>query len=196
MGVAAEDRGLVGPNISQRPTLEQLSSLAAQHPQMMGVLQRRLDQVRRLKELWVRGNLNGLNGVLNMNMPQDHTVFCDFARAIMRNHLEPALNLDACQTLLSTLRGLLGSKYEDFVTTAVQFTELLLQNFGNLILETQLSCSKIPARQLDLPREERLGKCNACYDHFQEIYRLLPDGQTGSRFSGFRSSLHVFLQRR
>merc|ERR1711972_881490 len=158
--------------------------------QMMGVLQRRLDQVRRLKELWVRGNLSGVNDVLNM--PQDHAVFCDFARAIMRHRLEPALKLDSCQALLSTVRDLLGSKYEDFVKTAFQFSELLLKNFGDLILETRLSCSRIPARQLDLPREERLRKCNACYGHFQEIHRLLPDSQVGSRFSSVRSSLHVF----
>merc|ERR1712226_1634596 len=116
----------------------------------MGILQRRLDQVHRLKELWSRGSLGGLHCVLNV--PQDHAVFCDFARAIMQQRLESSLNLESCQTLLPILRDLMSSKYDDFVATAVQFVEVLLQHFGNLITETRLSCAGIPERQLDLPR--------------------------------------------
>jgi len=175
----------------QAVSLEQISQLSTQHPQMMGVLNRRADQIRRLKELWARGNIASINSVLNM--PQDHAVFCDFARAIMRKQLESALNLDACQALLPILRDLLGSKYDDFVITALQFIEVLLQNFSRLIADTRHSCANIPERQLDLPREERLRKCNACHDHFREIYRLLPETQIGSRFSGFRQTLNTFL---
>lgn len=185
---------------SQRPqrpvvdnTLEQISVLAAQHPQMMGVLQRRLDQVRRLKELWASGNLAGLHGVLNV--PQDHAAFCDFARAIMRQRLEAALNLDACQTLLPLLTELLSSKYEAFVATALQFVEVLLEHFGNVIVETRRSCGGLPERQLDLAREERLRKCNACYGHLQEMHRLLPERPVGTSSSGARASLQAFLQR-
>merc|ERR1712039_722293 len=139
-----------------------------------------------------RGNIANISSVLNM--PQDHAVFCDFARAIMRKRLPPAMNLDACQALLPILRDLLGSKYEDFNITALQFIEVLLQNFSRLISDTRLSCASIPERQLDLPREERLRKCNACHDHFREILRLLPDTGAGGRFAGFRSSLQRFLQ--
>uniref|UniRef100_A0A7S0B7X0 Katanin p80 WD40 repeat-containing subunit B1 homolog n=1 Tax=Pyrodinium bahamense TaxID=73915 RepID=A0A7S0B7X0_9DINO len=181
------------PAVPPRPLDEQISILAAQHPQMVGVLQRRLDQVRRLKELWVSGNLVGLGSILSS--PQDHAAFCDFARAIMQQRLGASLNLDACQTLLPIVQDLLGSKYDDFVNTAVQFTEVLLQHFGDLIAETRLSCSKIPERQLDLAREERLRKCNACYEHFQELHRLLPNRHAGSRCGSVRSALLAFLQR-
>merc|ERR1712060_143497 len=127
-------------------------------------------------------------------MPQDQAAFCDFVRAIMRQSLESDLNLDACQALLPILRDLLGSVYDDFVVTALQFTEVLLQNFRRLIADTRSSCAQISERQLDLPREERLRKCNACYGHFQEIHRLLPEVPAGSRFGGLRTGLHQFLQ--
>mmetsp|Transcript_1363 Transcript_1363/g.3962 ORF Transcript_1363/g.3962 Transcript_1363/m.3962 type:complete len:618 (-) Transcript_1363:75-1928(-) len=172
---------------------EQISTLASQHPQMMGVLQRRLDQVHRLKDLWAAGNLSGLQGILAG--PQDHAAFCDLARAIMQQHQEAALNLDACQVLLPVLQDLLHSKYEDFASTAAQLVEVLLLHFGELITETRVSSSNLPERQMDLPREDRLRKCNACYDQFKEIHRQLPERLGGSRSSGVRSSLRAFLQR-
>lgn len=186
--------GPTTPHRAQRPSAESVESLlqlCSKHERMMGVLQRRREQAQRLKEMWLRGNISGFSGTLE----KDHAAFCDFARAVMRQRLEAALNLDACQTLLPILQELLGSKYEDFVLTAVQFAEVLLQNFGDLIAVTRVECSKIPERQLDLAREERLSKCNACYGHFQDIERLLPNSPIESRFADFRSALHAFLQR-
>lgn len=172
---------------------DQVAQLALQHPQMMGVLQRRLAQVRRCKELWSHGNLSTLSQ--GLQFPQDHAVVCDFARAVMREKLVGALNLDACQTLLPIMRDLMCSKYEDFALTGHQFAELLLQNFGDIISETRTSCARIPERQLDLAREERLRKCNACHQQFCEIQKSLLDGRLASRFGSFRDSLQTFLQR-
>merc|ERR1719375_2197841 len=121
---------------------DQVSQLALQHPQMMGVLQRRLAQVRRAKELWTEGNLGTLSQ--GLQFPQDHAVVCDFARAVMKEKLVGALNLDACQTLLPVMRDLMCSKYDDFALTGHQFAELLLQHFGDLISETHESCARIP----------------------------------------------------
>lgn len=98
------------------------------------------------------------------------------------------------QALLPILRDLMSSKYDDFVTTALEFTEVLLRNFSTLISDTRSSCASLPERQLDLPREDRLRKCNACHDQFREILRLFPEHQLGSRFVGFRSSLQHFVQ--
>jgi len=173
--------------------LEAIPVLMGQHSQMMGVLQRRLDQVRRLKELWAVGDMAGLTSILNM--PQDHAAFCDLARAIMQQHHEGALSLDACQILLPILIDLLSSKYEDFVTVSLQFTQVLLAKFGDLIADTRRSCSGKLERQMDLACEERLKKCNACYEHFKEMRRLLPDRPDGSLPRGVRSSLQAFLRR-
>jgi len=172
---------------------DQVSQLTLQHPQMMGVLQRRLAQVRRAKELWGQGNLGTLSQ--GLQFPQDHAVVCDFARAVMREKLVGALNLDACQTLLPIMRDLMCSKYEDFALTGHQFAELLLQHFGDLVSETRQSCAGIPERQLDLPREERLRKCNACHQEFCEIQKSLAEGRLAGRFVSFRAALQTFLQR-
>jgi len=191
--------GPPGPTPIHRPKrsvaedLEAIPVLMGQHSQMMGVLQRRLDQVRRLKELWAIGNMAGLTGILNM--PQDHAVFCDLARVIMQQRHEGALSFDACQILLPILVDLLSSKYEDFVTVSLQFAKVLLTKFGDLIADTRRSCSGMLGRQMDLAREERLEKCNACYEHFKEMRRLLPDGPDGSLSRGVRSSLQAFLRR-
>merc|ERR1719220_1788747 len=114
--------------------------------------------------------------------------------AIRSQNLEQALTLDSCLVLLPILQDLLGSKYDDFVITALQFAEVLLHKFKDLIAQTRQSCANIPERQLDLPREERLRKCNACHEHFREIHRYCLDSQLGSRFSGFQASLQSFLQ--
>merc|ERR1719401_1501009 len=160
---------------------------------MMGVLQRRLVQVRRAKELWAQGNLSTLSQ--GLQFPQDHAVVCDFARAVMREKLVGALNLDACQTLLPIMRDLMCSKYDDFTVTGHQFTELLLHHFGAIISETRQSCARIPERQIDPPREERLRKCNACHQQFCEIQKSLLEGRLASRFVTFRESLQAFLLR-
>jgi hypothetical protein len=175
-------------------TVEQIAQLAQQHPQMRSVLQRRLTQVRRLKELWSTGNLSSLSSVLQM--PQDQAVFCDFVRAVMQHKLEASLNLDACQLFLPVVRDLMNNKYDDFAIASLEFAEVLLQHFGGLISDTRRSQDGVNARQTNITREERLQKCDICYEHFQEIYRLLPENRLSGRFSTLRHSLQAFLQRR
>eukprot|EP00435_Cladocopium_sp_Y103_P051220 s307_g15.t2 len=173
-----------------------LDTIAAQHPQMMGVLRRRFEQTQRLKELWAQGNLAGISGLLAM--PQDQAVLCDLARSLMLKDLASDLNLDACSAFLPLLKELLvTSKYEDFVATALEFTELLLMEFGSLISETREICSKIPERQLDPAREQRFNKCNTCFQNFKEIHQLILAGQGQSyRNCGkLTSNLKAFLQR-
>lgn len=177
---------------SEAVSAQQIAQLSGQHAQMVGVLQRRLDTLHKLKELWSRGNVAAIGSVLSM--PQDQAVFCDFARAVMRQRMGAVLNLDACLALLPILCELVGSKYDDFVVTAAQFVEVLLQNFSKLILNTRSSCARIPERQLDLPREERLRKCNACYDYFRELHKLLPEALAAGRFAAMKASLQTFLQ--
>lgn len=184
------------PSLARRQPLPDFAQLCAQHPQMSGVLQRRYEQTRRLRELWAKGNLAPLGAVLAM--PQDQAVVCDFARSILRQELAAVLNLDACQAVLPLVPDILTSKYEDFVVTAVRFAELLLEHFGDIIAETRQGCSNVPERQLDLAQEERLRKCNACFECFREIHRLLsePAGPDPRLVSpSFSTSLASFLMR-
>ncbi|CAE6913292.1 katnb1 [Symbiodinium natans] len=137
-----------------------METVSAQHPQMLGVLKRRLDQSKRLSELWVKGNITAIDTVLTL--PQDQDVLCDFCRSLMQQDLGSVLNLDACAAFLPLLKELLMTcKYEDFIAIALEFTALLLDRFGGLISETRESCAKIPERQLDLAREGRYRKCSA-----------------------------------
>eukprot|EP00747_Dinoflagellata_sp_TGD_P196890 gnl/TRDRNA2_/TRDRNA2_67575_c0_seq1.p1 gnl/TRDRNA2_/TRDRNA2_67575_c0~~gnl/TRDRNA2_/TRDRNA2_67575_c0_seq1.p1 ORF type:complete len:777 (+),score=108.62 gnl/TRDRNA2_/TRDRNA2_67575_c0_seq1:336-2333(+) len=177
--------------LSRMTNATKIAQFTSQHPQMLGVLQKRISQARNLKEFWAKGDLVALQQALQQ--PQDQAVVCDFLRVIMQNRLFGALNLDACQILLPVLRDLTGSKYEDFVVIAFQFTEILLQNFGDVITGTRQSCRGIPERELDIAREDRLRKCNACHDQFKEIQRLLSDSRLASRFSSLRGSLQTFL---
>ncbi|CAK0907555.1 unnamed protein product, partial [Prorocentrum cordatum] len=80
--------------------VEGLSQVASKHAQMMGVLQRRQEQARKLKEFWERGNVQALSGAVD----KDAAVFCDFARSVMQQRLQAGLNLDACQTLLQIVQ--------------------------------------------------------------------------------------------
>jgi hypothetical protein len=161
-------------------TIDQIAQLGQQHPQMRSVLQRRLTQVRRLKELWATGNLSSLSSVLQM--PQDQAVFCDFVRAVMQHRHEASLNLDACQLLLPIVRELMNSKYNDFAAASLKFADVLVSHFGDLILDTRKSASEANGRQLNIALEERLQKCNVCYEHFQEICKHLPENRLAARF--------------
>eukprot|EP00439_Symbiodinium_sp_Y106_P086844 s244_g36.t1 len=186
------------PQAASAPPVTRLDmeTVSAQHPQMLGVLKRRLDQSKRLAELWVQGNISGIDKVLTL--PQDQDVLCDFCRSLMQKDLGSVLNLDACAAFLPLLKELfMTCKYEDFIATALEFTSLLLDRFGGLINETRESCAKIPERQMDLAREGRYRKCNACYEDFKEIHRLLGSGHSGitKRSAKLNSSLQAFLLR-
>ncbi|CAJ1392392.1 unnamed protein product [Effrenium voratum] len=185
--VAPMEPPVASPPVSRPETRLDMDTIATQHPQMLGVLKRRLEQTRRLTELWAQGNFSSIGSVLTM--PQDQAVLCDLARGLMRKDLGSALTLDACWAFLPLLKELLlTSKYEDFIATALEFTELLLGQFGNLISETRESCARIPERQLDLAREQRMRKCSSCYEHFKEIHQLLVAGPS-ARFGKLNSSL-------
>ncbi|CAJ1367748.1 unnamed protein product [Effrenium voratum] len=192
--VAPMEPPVASPPVSRPETRLDMDTIATQHPQMLGVLKRRLEQTRRLTELWAQGNFSSIGSVLTM--PQDQAVLCDLARGLMRKDLGSALTLDACWAFLPLLKELLlTSKYEDFIATALEFTELLLGQFGNLISETRESCARIPERQLDLAREQRMRKCSSCYEHFKEIHQLLVAGPSAARFGKLNSSLQAFIQR-
>ncbi|CAJ1430430.1 unnamed protein product [Effrenium voratum] len=170
--VAPMEPPVASPPVSRPETRLDMDTIATQHPQMLGVLKRRLEQTRRLTELWAQGNFSSIGSVLTM--PQDQAVLCDLARGLMRKDLGSALTLDACWAFLPLLKELLlTSKYEDFIATALEFTELLLGQFGNLISETRESCARIPERQLDLAREQRMRKCSSLLLALQQVLRAL-----------------------
>lgn len=176
-------------------SLESISELSSKHGRMLDLFNNRKTQAARLKEVWVRGNLANLRTALQIPQEVAHqAVVCDFLRAILQGTSQGVANLDACVILLPIAKGLMGSKYSEFATAALQFAEMLLNQFKCLICDTRQSCANIPARQLDIAREERLRKCDECYNHFREIHELLPESQAASQFTGFRSTLHTFLQ--
>lgn len=185
-------RAITAQRRAPEVTPEQISAMASEHPKMVGVLQRKLEKVSRLRDLWARGNLAALPGALNM--PQDQPVFCDFLRSIMKQRAEHNLTLDACAILMPLIQDLLGSRYDDIVVVALQFGEVLLRKFSEAISSTRRSCASIPERQLDLSREERLRKCNACHEQFVELHRFLLDSSLGSRFGSFQAALQHLVQ--
>jgi len=174
------------------PYVDQLGQLSAQqqHDHMMSMYRRRIDQSKRIIELWSRGNVSGIVGCLQM--PKDTAVFCSFLRQLLARNLHGPLSLDACQILLPLLRDIMSSKYDEFVGTALSFTEVLFEKFRGLIADTRRGCAKIPERQLDLAQEERLKKCNFCYDRFQEVHGLPFETLRAGR--DFKSTLQAFLQ--
>jgi len=177
-------------DLPARDPLDQVAQMQQQHTQMMGILHRRLAQVRRLKEFWDNGNMSRMPTVA-----QDPAPVCDLLRAVMQRELVGTVNLDACQVMLPILRDQSESKYDEFATASLQFILLLLQRFGDLITDTRQGCAGIPVRQLDFAREERLRKCNACHELFQEIHRSLAKSRVAGQFGGLRDALQSFLHR-
>merc|ERR550514_1048023 len=106
------------------------------------MLTKRLNQQKRVIELWVKGSLVGLCDIIQT--PQDHAVMCDFLRAVMRSNLVANLNLDAAKSMLPILSEIVASKHEAFAVTSIRFVEVLLQQFMGVITDTRRSCGSIP----------------------------------------------------
>ncbi|KAF4695818.1 hypothetical protein FOZ60_003414 [Perkinsus olseni] len=93
---------------------------------------------------------------------------------IFRTDKSFVVTLAQCQkTFLPELRWLCGRP--ETRRTAMAAVRTLLRNFGSLIIATRSAGMETTKAngQVDLSREDRLERCNSCFDQFASIHRLL-----------------------
>lgn len=139
-------------------------------------LSQRLATLRLLRQTWNKGDvmsvletLDVLKGAMMMDNPQNLSIIVDFLLGVeLKGQL---LSLDACMELLPIIDAAVSysSSRSPQVETNIFATYRayisLAQSFGELIRNTR---SIMVAGGVDISREERLNKCNTCYEYFSK----------------------------
>ena len=116
-----------------------------------------------------------LQGIFDDSMDpssgEEHSlvVLADFLSAVeLKGN---GLNLDACVQLLPMFESMINEcmHLENVMKAAITSTSMLCEAFGDLITQTRA----VNIMGVDLSREERLKKCNRCYESLYRIRKRL-----------------------
>ena len=144
-------------------------------------LAQRLSSLKILRQLWLRGEVSDAIEHLTIlgdalpHTPANLYTLADFFNAVeLRGN---GLNLDSCLRLLPVLESMVsapqGLVSEHVVYSAYQSFGSLGEGFGELIQSTRSVISTggtgLGPGGVDLSREARLNKCNACHDIFTRV---------------------------
>lgn len=150
---------------------DQLERVMAGGQRQSAILAQRLTSFKILRQLWNKGqvmdaldHLRTLCDSMHYN-PQNLVVLADFIDAI--DFRGNGLSLDSCLKMLQILDEMMGMSEAwtsmHVIDVAYRSFTTLAEAFGELIRQTR---SIIVAGGVDLSRESRLDKCNACNEIF------------------------------
>ncbi|XP_052061329.1 katanin p80 WD40 repeat-containing subunit B1-like isoform X2 [Mytilus californianus] len=150
-----------------------LQTIQNGHDAMSAVMSSRSKNLQIVRAMWTSGNTKtALDSAISM---RDPSVIVDLLNVL---NLKTGLwNLDLCSSLLPQVKDLLNSKYESHAEAACHALKIILRNFGPVI---KSNITSAPSIGVDLSREERIQKCNACYNFLSEIRITLEKKQSVS----------------
>lgn len=147
----------------------------------LSTLSQRMATLKLLRQTWNKGDILGvldhlqtLSEAMVLDNPQNVGIIVDFLVGVdLKGNF---LSLDACVQLLPIIDTVVS-----YSTSRAQTTDIvvfasykalvdLAQGFGELIRSTR---SMMVAGGVDLTREERLNKCNTCYQVFNKAKQRL-----------------------
>ena len=79
------------------------------------------------------------------------------------------LTLDTVVLMLPIQKNLLSSRFESYVSTSLRYLKLQIRSFSQLILDPRIA----PSDFVNPSREDRLLRCNECYDLFKGLHVLV-----------------------
>jgi katanin p80 WD40 repeat-containing subunit B1 len=170
------------------------------HAAMIATLSPRVQQTKKLKTLWTengggtdsKGVLAVLAAVVQMG---DIAVTYDFVRNLPTQR-DDFFNLDLCNAMLPIMINLLNhTEKEDVLYLGFNLTHRLVKLFGNLIKTTRDAPT---AKGVDLSKEERLEKCQTCYNNLVTIQHLAVNlirhpGTVGKNAKDLSNLLRIYL---
>lgn len=150
-----------------------LQTIQSGHDAMSAVMSSRSKNLQIVRAMWTSGNTKtALDSAISM---RDPSVIVDLLNVL---NLKTGLwSLDLCSSLLPQVKDLLNSKYESHAEAACNALKIILRNFGPVI---KSNITSAPSIGVDLSREERIQKCNACYNFLSEIRITLEKKQSVS----------------
>lgn len=158
---------------------EKLSKLQSDSGPLASVLTHRLASLRTLRQLWAKGEV--LDAIDHLSIlsdslqhsPQNLQALADFFDSAELKG--GGLSLDACVKLLPVLDEMIGTSdgwsSQHVVEATFKSLTSLAEGFGELIRNTR---SVIVTGGVDLSREARLNKCNACHSVFFKAMNRVP----------------------
>ncbi|XP_069031186.1 katanin p80 WD40 repeat-containing subunit B1 [Embiotoca jacksoni] len=173
------------PSPNQRPGAlsdeEALSQIKKGHDTMCVMLSSRHKNLQTVRAVWAREDIkSALDSAVSMN---DLSIVVDILNII---NLQPSLwKLDLCTTVLPQIDKLLQSKYESYMQTGCTSLKLIMKHFWMLISDTLKAA---PSVGVDITREERHQKCQACCKHLKNLSPVVKNKalQVGRHGSAFR----------
>lgn len=142
--------------------LQTIDDISAQHATLIGVIQRRSSSVKAVLHYWQNGSVtSALNALHMMN---DVCVANDVLNSTFVKNLRiETLNYENITQLLPQTMQLVNSKYETHILSGLRSTLNILNHFAPQIIQLK---TVAVGRGVDLAREERIRKCDACIEQF------------------------------
>ncbi len=175
-----------------------MSQLMEQHNNMTTILTTRYTNLKAIKASW---NANGSGadskGILAVlgvvSEFEDAALMVDFLRALPQR--EDFYTLDLCTALLPHLIELLNETKDDYLHLALSLTIKLVRLFGHIIKTTREAPS---VKGVDISKEERLEKCQACYNYLVTIQHLVTpmarrSGTAGKNAKDLSAALKIYM---
>lgn len=174
-GLSAQSNSNPGVDSESRTVSDLLEQLLGESIPARSALAQRLQSLKLLRLLWERGEINDcidhlvvLSDTLSHNSANLATLADFFDAAELRGN---GLSLDSCVRLLPVLESMLvmerGFPSEHVMYATFKSFTSLATGFGDLIRNTRATI--VISGGVDLSREERLNKCNACFEVFSRV---------------------------
>ncbi|KAK3729914.1 hypothetical protein QZH41_018074 [Actinostola sp. cb2023] len=166
------------PQISEAQSVDMLTK---SHVSICSIMAARQQNLSIIAKYWGEGEIKvAIKTAVNMNDP---AILVDILNVLCLK--QTLWNLDICLILLPQLKDLFISKYESYAQAAASALKLILRNFAPVI-KSNMSAPPVSIG-VDLVREERYNKCQACHAHLQSIRSVISSktalsGKMGSLF--------------
>ncbi|CAI5462916.1 unnamed protein product [Closterium sp. Yama58-4] len=171
-----------------------MESVNGRHTAMLHMLQGRLSAVRHVAALWVDGEL--LPALSALAASKDLAVVADVLEvlAMQGGRRLASVGMEGALQLQPLLRALLASSHSKYVGVALSLLRELLRAFSEPITAAR-TATHSPG--VDLHMEERLQRCNDCYEGFRVLEdQLHPILRRRSNENyALASDVHMLLQK-
>ncbi|XP_066381499.1 katanin p80 WD40 repeat-containing subunit B1 homolog KTN80.4-like isoform X2 [Miscanthus floridulus] len=167
---------------------DDMSGLMENHQEFIHVMKSRLTKLEVVYRCWQRNDIKGsIDATWRM---LDFAVTTDIVSAIMEN--KNCISLDVCTSLLHLTASLLESTYDRHMSIALEMILSLVKSFGSTISS---ALSATPPVGVDLEAEQRLERCNLCFQELKNVSASLKfltkrQGEVGRS----AQELNLFLQ--
>ena len=179
-------------------TAQILSELSNGRDTFSTALKQRLEALYTVVLHWKEGDVKGsIRQMRHMKPVIRQMISCDFFRTV--NLKLAVFNLDTCASLFPLALELLSSRFHEYIHTGLKACLQLFLAYSPIVKTTRQH-AKQQQGQLELTLENRLLKCNACYEQFEilrsEIDRLRQTNQHTSLVEPMETlhdMLHTFF---